>query len=120
MARKRLPAAAALKYDPKRNVAPQVVASGQGRIAERILEVAREANVPVVEDDDPTIYLVDESLVVRREDDGRTESVHLEKEIDDLLLAPAIIEVGDGAHQLFLAASTSLWRSGRDCLQRWQ
>ncbi len=50
MARKRLPAAAALKYDPKRNAAPQVVASGQGRVAERILEVAREAKVPVVED----------------------------------------------------------------------
>ena len=42
--------AAALTYDKMRDQAPKVVASGKGRIAERIVEVAREAEIPVVED----------------------------------------------------------------------
>jgi flagellar biosynthesis protein len=40
--------ATALRYDG--STAPKVVASGQGLIAERILEVAREAGVPIKED----------------------------------------------------------------------
>ncbi|EFC90348.1 flagellar biosynthesis [Dethiosulfovibrio peptidovorans DSM 11002] len=42
--------AAALKYDREEREAPHLVASGSGRIAERIVEVAREAEVPIVED----------------------------------------------------------------------
>jgi len=42
--------AAALKYDREERDAPHLVASGSGRIAERIVEVAREAEVPIVED----------------------------------------------------------------------
>ena len=44
--------AAALRYDAGRHSAPQVVASGQGVVAEKILETGREAGVPVVEDSD--------------------------------------------------------------------
>jgi len=41
--------AVALSYRPKEMSAPVVVAKGAGRIAERIREIAQEADVPVVE-----------------------------------------------------------------------
>ena len=43
--------AVALKYDPQKNGAPVVVASGMGYLAEKITETAMEAGVPVYEDD---------------------------------------------------------------------
>jgi flagellar biosynthesis protein len=42
--------AAALKYRPKENAAPQVVAKGSGWLADKILEVAKEHNVPLKQD----------------------------------------------------------------------
>ena len=42
--------AAAVQYDKKVDEAPRVEASGEGFIAERIIELARQAEVPVVED----------------------------------------------------------------------
>jgi flagellar biosynthesis protein FlhB len=42
--------AVALRYDHSSMVAPLVVAKGAGFIAEKIKEIARESNVPVVED----------------------------------------------------------------------
>ena len=42
--------AVALRYDPERDAAPVVVATGLGAMAERIIEAAREAGVPVHED----------------------------------------------------------------------
>ncbi|MCL1983278.1 MAG: EscU/YscU/HrcU family type III secretion system export apparatus switch protein [Clostridiales bacterium] len=42
--------AVALKYDEYSNMAPVVVASGAGYMAEKIIEVASENNVPVFED----------------------------------------------------------------------
>ena len=44
--------AVALRYDDLRDPAPRVVAKGQGKIAEKILEVARRCGVPVHEDPD--------------------------------------------------------------------
>lgn len=41
--------AAVLQYDAVRDAAPVVVALGQGLLAERIIEKARESDVPVVE-----------------------------------------------------------------------
>ena len=41
--------AVAIAYDPA-NVAPTVVASGKGVLAEKIIEAAKEADVPVHED----------------------------------------------------------------------
>ena len=41
--------AVALKYDQK-DIAPIIVASGLGHIAEKIVEVATENNIPVYED----------------------------------------------------------------------
>ncbi|NPA48687.1 MAG: hypothetical protein GXO20_01775 [Thermodesulfobacteria bacterium] len=46
-ARKR---AAALKYDPKKDKAPRLVAKGEGLLAERILALAKEAGIPIKED----------------------------------------------------------------------
>ncbi len=42
--------AAALRYNPDQEGAPTVVASGQGHIAERILQMAEENEIPVYED----------------------------------------------------------------------
>ena len=44
------PKAVALKYDGKKNKAPRVIATGRGEIAEKIIEVAKAHNVPLVED----------------------------------------------------------------------
>lgn len=42
--------AVALQYDPAEE-APKVIASGKGIIADRILETAKESDVPVYEDE---------------------------------------------------------------------
>lgn len=42
--------AASLRYRPETDRAPRVTASGRGKVAERIVEVAREAGVPVRHD----------------------------------------------------------------------
>ncbi len=44
--------AAALKYRPPEDSAPRLVARGRGEIAERILDLAREHNIPIHEDPD--------------------------------------------------------------------
>ena len=41
---------AALKYDQAQNMAPRVVAKGKGHIAEQIVRVAQENDVPLHED----------------------------------------------------------------------
>jgi len=43
----------ALRYEEKKDDAPKVVASGKGRMAERMLELARDHEVPVHKD--PTL-----------------------------------------------------------------
>lgn len=42
--------AVALKYMPEEQAAPTVAAKGQGRIADKIVEKAREHGIPVQED----------------------------------------------------------------------
>lgn len=44
--------AVALRYDQGADAAPTVIASGQGLIAEKIVELARDAGVPVEQDAD--------------------------------------------------------------------
>lgn len=48
--KERLKQAVALEYDPD-DAAPRVIASGRGALAERIIEKARESNVPIHQDD---------------------------------------------------------------------
>lgn len=43
--------ASALKYDPKKNNAPVIIAKGRGELAEKILEIAKKENIPITEDD---------------------------------------------------------------------
>ena len=40
----------ALRYEPERDRAPKLVAKGQGYLAEKILELARQHHIPVRED----------------------------------------------------------------------
>lgn len=47
---KQIKQAVALEYDPN-DTAPKIVATGRGRIAERILEEAKEAKVPIHKDE---------------------------------------------------------------------
>lgn len=42
--------AVALQYSQERDTAPRIVASGRGAMAEKILSVAQEADVPMHED----------------------------------------------------------------------
>ena len=42
--------AAALKYSPEKGGAPEVVALGRGEVAEKIIEKAKETNIPVYQD----------------------------------------------------------------------
>ena len=44
------PAAAALQYDNGRDSAPRVLASGYGRVAEQIVALARQNNIPIYDD----------------------------------------------------------------------
>ena len=48
--RKKIKTAVALGYDPNENDAPTVIASGKGALAEKIIEKAQEAAVPIHED----------------------------------------------------------------------
>jgi flagellar biosynthesis protein len=42
--------AVALGYDPEQDQAPRVLASGEGYVAEKILELARKNGIPIRED----------------------------------------------------------------------
>ena len=44
--------AVAMRYDQAREHAPRVVAKGQGPVAERIIDIAREHGIPMHEDRD--------------------------------------------------------------------
>ena len=41
---------AAIKYDDKRDTAPKVTAKGRGSIAEKIIKLAMEHNIPIKKD----------------------------------------------------------------------
>jgi len=42
--------AAAIEYDNKKDAAPKVTAKGRGSIAEKIIKLAMEHNIPIKED----------------------------------------------------------------------
>lgn len=54
--------AVALHYEPDQDAAPRVVAAGQGEVAERILVLARENNVPIHNNPDLAAKLVNLDL----------------------------------------------------------
>lgn len=49
---KQIKKAVALRYDPERDNAPKILASGQGELARRILETAKEHDIPIRENQD--------------------------------------------------------------------
>jgi flagellar biosynthesis protein len=61
--------AVALKYDEASAHAPQVVASGKGAKADRIVQIARDHNVPVHQDRDlaETLSLLDTGQFIPEE-----------------------------------------------------
>lgn len=50
--KKKTKKAVALKYDPEKGKAPKVTAKGQGFIAEKIIQLAKEHGIPVKDDPD--------------------------------------------------------------------
>ena len=54
----KLKKAVALTYDRDKDSAPRVTAKGRGRVAERIIELAREGGVPISEDPDLVTALI--------------------------------------------------------------
>lgn len=50
--------AAALRYEKDKDGAPKVVAKGKGIVAEKIVEIAKEAGVPILEDRDLVEFLI--------------------------------------------------------------
>lgn len=49
-AKKEIKTAIALEYDPQEDDAPRVIASGRGEIADKILKLAQENQIPIRED----------------------------------------------------------------------
>ena len=50
MEKRKIRQAIALEYDPNDDSAPKVIASGQGLVADKIIEKAKENKVPVQKD----------------------------------------------------------------------
>ncbi len=49
--------AVALKYDKDKDLAPVVIASGYGEVAERIINIAEKTGIPVYRDDSASSLL---------------------------------------------------------------
>ncbi|MCF6201118.1 MAG: EscU/YscU/HrcU family type III secretion system export apparatus switch protein, partial [Hydrogenimonas sp.] len=52
------PKAAALRYDPKKDGAPKVVASGRGEVALKIIEKAKEFDITLFQTEEMAEVLV--------------------------------------------------------------
>lgn len=50
--------AAALKYDIEEDDAPRIVANAKGELAQKIIEIAREHNIPIRENQDIVDLLI--------------------------------------------------------------
>ncbi|GAE89974.1 EscU/YscU/HrcU family type III secretion system export apparatus switch protein [Acetivibrio straminisolvens] len=50
--KKKIKQVAALKYSPDDDKAPQIIGLGKGEIAEKILEKAKENNIPIYENEE--------------------------------------------------------------------
>ncbi len=63
--KKEIKKAVALRYDREQDDAPTVTAKGQGKVAENIIELAREHGIPIK--DDPDLVEVLASLEIDQE-----------------------------------------------------
>jgi flagellar biosynthesis protein len=57
--------AAALRYDSERDSAPKIVAKGSGKVAEKIIDIARQYNIPIK--DDPELVEILSTLDIYQE-----------------------------------------------------
>jgi len=57
--------AVALKYDRKTDSAPKVIAKGKGKVAQKIIELAKKHDIPIK--DDPDLIEVLSSLEIDKE-----------------------------------------------------
>lgn len=55
--KKKRKTAIALKYEAGKDAAPKVAATGKGKLAEKILEIAEKYNIPIHEDEPLTELL---------------------------------------------------------------
>jgi len=65
MEKKYIQKAVALKYDRKKDDAPKVTAKGKGKVAEKIIELARKHDIPIK--DDPDLIEILSSLDINQE-----------------------------------------------------
>ena len=62
---KKIKQAVALKYDKQNDDAPRVAAKGKGRVAEKIIELAKKHDIPIK--DDPDLIALLSSLEINEE-----------------------------------------------------
>lgn len=48
---KKINSAIALKYNPDEDIAPKIIAKGERKVAENMLEKAKEHNIPIYQDE---------------------------------------------------------------------
>lgn len=48
---RKIKSAAALGYEPGKDTAPKVIASGRGHVAEKIIKIAKDNDIPLFEDE---------------------------------------------------------------------
>lgn len=65
MEKKYIQKAVALKYDRKKDGAPRVTAKGKGKVAEKIIELAKKHDIPIK--DDPDLIEMLSSLDINQE-----------------------------------------------------
>lgn len=65
MKNKELKKAVALRYDKQKDSAPKVTAKGQGIVARKIIDLARENDIPIK--DDPDLVEVLSSIEINEE-----------------------------------------------------
>ncbi len=65
MDKKPLKKAVALNYEKEQDSAPKVIAKGQGKVAENIIELAKKHDIPIK--DDPDLIEVLSSLEINEE-----------------------------------------------------
>ncbi len=65
MDKKSIKKAVALKYDKEQDGAPKVIAKGRGKVAETIIELAKQHDIPIK--DDPDLIEVLSSLEINEE-----------------------------------------------------
>ena len=84
--------AVALKYNPEKNGAPVIVASGMGYLAEKITETALAAGVPVYEDDSLATLLTQLQLGCGNGGEGSPEGFHWNNVFASELTGPLLVK----------------------------